>query len=173
MLIFVRFCVLTTLSVCLLGCGGSMGRVEGTVTLDGTAVKGAYVQFQPEDGSRPSVSFTDDAGRYELLHTADVKGAVVGKHRVSITTRSEGEDPATGKNVVVKEKIPAKYNLKSELVKEVTSGSNVIDFQLDSKGEIIDSGTAPKRPPASGTGCDGGGEDGDEYVEEESTEGSR
>ena len=41
----------------------------------------------------------------------------------------------------VKEKVPAKYNAKSELSREVKAGKNQIDFELDAKGEVVQPAT--------------------------------
>lgn len=51
-----------------------------------------------------------------------------------ISTFQEG-DPGQGTERVP-EKLPAKYNTKTELTKTVEPGSNVIDFKLDSKGDV-------------------------------------
>ena len=57
--------------------------------------------------------------------------ALVGKHRVAISTYREVTIDATGKEVAaVKEILPANYNAKTELDTEVNSGSNVIDWAL-------------------------------------------
>jgi hypothetical protein len=142
------------LGILLLGCsGGDIGKVKGQVTLDGQPLPGALVVFQPEDGSRPSTGRTDDAGKYELLYSREVKGAKVGKHKVSITTGSES-DGEKGKPEVVVEKVPAKYNVKSELVREVKPGTNEIDFALDSKGERFGPGVPPPKKSADGCGFD-------------------
>ena len=111
-----------------------LGWVSGTVTLDGNALPGASVMFQPVvDASRPkgkgnsiagSTAFTDKSGKYTLLYVQDVQGAVVGKHIVQIT----------GQNEVGVEMVPPKYNHNSELTFEVKSGSNPpADFKLSSK----------------------------------------
>jgi hypothetical protein len=124
------------------GCGGGDGPrlapVEGTVTLDGQPLAGASVVFQPEHG-RPSVGETDDAGRYKLDYTRDKPGAMLGKHRVSISTFREADpdadDPAHRKGQP--ERVPAKYNVETTLEVEVTAGrKEPIDFPLDSKGEV-------------------------------------
>lgn len=125
-------CSLALASVLLLvGCGGGsdlpeLGEVTGVVTLDGQPVSGAQVQFIPQSG-RPSSGETDASGKYELHYTADVAGAVLGSHTVKINTAVDGrDDPST-------EKIPARYNSKSELTEEVKSGVNEINFDLKSK----------------------------------------
>ncbi len=120
----------------LYGCGSSgpsLGQVEGTVTLDGSPVDGATVCFSPEAGGRSSLAITDDAGKYELEFGAGEPGALVGKHKVTITTFEEGEVDDGGQLVGnVPEEIPSQYNKESTLVKEVVSGSQTIDFKLTS-----------------------------------------
>jgi len=122
--------------VCL-GCGGGpgvdVGTVEGTVTLDGAPLPDATVTFQPQ-GGRASIGITDASGHYELIFSRDAKGAVLGKHTVSITTLQEGD--ADEGVEAVPEKVPAKYNSKTELTKDVVAGKNEFDFELSSEGEI-------------------------------------
>ncbi len=118
----------------VLGCGGSsdMGRVKGVVTLDGQPVADATVEFTPEGEGRPSTGMTDANGHYELAYSAKVNGAEIGRHNVKITTGGMKPDES-GNLVKVPETIPAKYNKKSELFVEVTSGGNSHDFPLQSQ----------------------------------------
>ncbi|MFH1265855.1 MAG: carboxypeptidase-like regulatory domain-containing protein [Planctomycetota bacterium] len=107
------------------GCGGAgdrpeLGQVVGTVTLDGNALAGATVTFQPKQG-KSSRGLTDAQGHYELIYLRDIKGAAIGPHKVMITTATEG---------ALQEKLPARYHRESELNKEVKVGPNTIDFPL-------------------------------------------
>jgi hypothetical protein len=136
--------------VCLaIGCSGEkvprLGRVTGTVTLDGTPVPDASVIFDAaQPGESPSLGKTDASGTYELYYSRGHKGATIGEHPVYISTYQgkTDENPQAKK-----ETIPAKYNGKSELKKEVKRGSNKIDFDLKSGGEIIqpDEDEQPKK----------------------------
>ena len=129
------------------GCGGGdLGTVEGRVTLDGQPLAGAVVRFLPKDGSRPSEAVTDEQGHYELRFTEERYGALVGEHRVQVSTYGEDEDEQ-GKPVIVPEKVPMKYNIHSELFKKVEPGSNEIDLPLDSKGPIYDPAKEPQEDP--------------------------
>lgn len=151
------FAFLLCLSMTI-GCGESgpsLGKVTGKVTLDGKPVANAIVSFVPEDGRRASSATTNADGIYNLAYISQ-EGAVIGKHKVSVTSTPEAttqtmedipsDDPRyaemmqsrqsdynTGK---VKEKIPASYNSKTELVYEVKSGSNTIDLPLTSDGKV-------------------------------------
>ena len=119
----------------LTGCGGGdLGQVTGTITLDNQPLADATVQFEPIQGGRWSAARTDASGKYELVYTRQQMGAEFGEHLVKITTAQELVD---GDNVTeVAERVPAKYNASSELRATVKEGKQVIDFPLDSQGEI-------------------------------------
>ena len=143
------------LCVSTLGCGDggpSLGKVTGKVTMDGQPLPNSLVTFVPEAGGTASTGITDSEGKYQLGHVGR-HGAVVGKHKVSVTTiqpvadapvSMSSDDPeyakqggaaaykqAAKKNV---EKIPERYNKTTTLQKEVTPGENVIDLELTTKG---------------------------------------
>ena len=125
-------CVLVLASVLMLaGCGGNsdlpdLGTVEGVVTLDGQPLSGAQVTFSPASG-RPSSGETGSDGSYQLQFTTDEDGAIVGSHTVKIATAVDGrDDPST-------ERVPPRYNSKTELTAEVKAGKNKFDFELSSK----------------------------------------
>ncbi|WP_254511684.1 carboxypeptidase-like regulatory domain-containing protein [Anatilimnocola floriformis] len=108
-----------------LGCNSQFGDVTGKVTLDGAPLVGATVEFSPEGGS-PAYGLTDEAGKYKLQWTAEQSGAQLGKHRVRITSFNEAKPR-------IKERVPLKYNRKSELTAEVSRGRQNFDFELVSK----------------------------------------
>ncbi|WP_417380172.1 hypothetical protein [Gimesia sp.] len=118
------------------GCGGGggsdqpdLGTVTGVVTMDGQPLANVVVTFSPENG-RPSIARTDESGNYELGYTAEAKGAVIGKHSVSIATPQENPTPP---GEVYKDPVPSKYNTKTTLSADVKAGANNFDFQLESK----------------------------------------
>lgn len=146
-----------TLSVCLCfafgsfllaGCGGSsdapeMGYVTGTVKMDGKPLKNALVTFRPQDHetARQSVGTTDDNGEYELKYSLRETGVMLGNHQVTISTAGMGggEYGENGGQQGTGEKVPAQYNVKTELTAVVEPGSQTIDFvDLKSEGEIIE-----------------------------------
>lgn len=129
------FCVL---AVCLMvvyghngGGGPKLGKVAGTIKLDGEPLPGATVEFQPiaAEGS-PSTAVTGTDGRYELMFLAGKPGAMVGKHKVRITTYQQLSSQDPGGPGEVPEKLPPQYNSETTLEKEVNSGRNTIDFDL-------------------------------------------
>jgi hypothetical protein len=111
--------------------------VSGTVKLNGKTFPNAHVTFEPfaQQGKRgPSSSGTTGAdGRYTLTTIDGEKGAVVGKHRVSIISAaslpgpgasSDEDDPKRPKEV-----FPPKYNTQSDITREVPpDGSDTMDF---------------------------------------------
>lgn len=135
------------LSVALLGflagCSNNIAPVAGRVTLDNKPLPNATVIFMPDatvknpgQGSRAK---TNANGEFTLLQmTNDVKGAVIGKHAVSITAY-EGDDTAVpsssglDKNVFRPSIVPERYNSKTELTFEVPpGGSTSANFDLKS-----------------------------------------
>jgi len=137
----------------LVGCGDSgppLAPVKGKVTLYGKPYTKGLVVFTPEGGGPTGSSPTDVNGDYELW-SGGKKGATIGKHKISVTTimepvkevappgQTSSDDPgytAFGgaaeykKAEETKEPIPAKFNSKSELSKDVSSGQNTIDLEL-------------------------------------------
>ena len=107
------------------GCsrGPQVGQVEGTVTVDGEPVAGLKVFYYPPTG-RPSRTVTDAQGHYRLKWKPDVGGALVGQHKVVISTITEQDRV---------EHLPARYNSETELTADVKAGDNIIDFPLKSK----------------------------------------
>jgi hypothetical protein len=117
----------------LAGCGpDNVGRVSGTVTLDGQPLEGAYVEFQPVAGNAPSGGITDALGQYTLRYTRDIEGAEIGEHKVRITTASGGDPDAEPPKPAVPEKVPPQYNKNTDLTAKVESGSNTLNFDLQS-----------------------------------------
>lgn len=109
------------------GCGRRdlppLGRVRGTVTLDGKPLSGVIVTFQPEKG-RPAVANTDANGNYDVVYSGGVKGANVGFNTVRVFW-PDGEKGTAA--------IPDKYNAKTTLKFEVKPGNNTFDLKLESK----------------------------------------
>jgi len=136
------------LTLTVVGCGTSGPRlapVTGKVTLDGQPVANAVVTFTPAGGGIASSGITNENGEYQLV-CQQGRGAVIGQHKVSVRSQPPVQDSASqvssddpsyqyggqdsSKAPAFVEKIPARYNTNSELVREVKSGSNVIDLEL-------------------------------------------
>ena len=116
-----------------LGCGsGKFAPVSGTVTMNGKPLAGALVIFSPIakegsiDAGPGSSGKTNDKGEYTLTSDTGRTGALVGKHRVSIslmnqgTGESESDDRRRPGQLV--NQVPVKYNGKTELTYKVPAG---------------------------------------------------
>jgi len=125
-----------------LGCGsGKFAPVSGTVTMNGQPLAGALVMFAPIakegsiDAGPGSSGKTNEKGEYTLTSDTGRTGAVVGKHRVSVSlmgpstgTGDERRRPGTPVN-----QVPVRYNGKTELTYEVPAGgTGKADFTLKS-----------------------------------------
>ena len=148
-------CVVACSLMCLvcIGCGPDgpeLGTVTGQVTMDGQPLTNGLITFTPEAGGRSSIGKTDANGQYTLIWV-EREGAEIGSHKVSVTTIKEAAaveemgsdsdayaqqamgDTSAYDQAEVTEPIPARYNVSTELVEEVTSGSNTIDLKLTSE----------------------------------------
>ncbi|MBL8638666.1 MAG: hypothetical protein JNN09_09280, partial [Alphaproteobacteria bacterium] len=83
-----------------LGCGkptmrDGFAEAYGTVTLDGQPLAGAHVTFENEKGT--SFALADSSGNYEAEYSRTLKGAALGKNRISISTSvaTPNDDPST------------------------------------------------------------------------------
>ena len=133
----------------LLGCGGVDGpplaTVTGTVTLDGKPVKGALLEFVPQQpGGSTAWGGTDENGQYEMLFGQSREGAVVGRSLVRIT--SDDRVSVGGQAYERTEVFPPRYNTQSDQYVDVVDGENVFDFKCES-GEF-----QPRQPRGSSGG---------------------
>jgi len=106
-----------------------LAQVSGTVTLDGKALAGAAVSFEPGAAGAILKGRTDPKGRYELSSgpRGEAKGAAPGLYTVRIKTK-----PQRGKEADFTP-LPAVYNEQSALRAQTTAGMNTLDFNLSSK----------------------------------------
>jgi hypothetical protein len=118
------------------GCGGNRASVGGTVTYDGQPVDGGRIHFIPqgEPAGRPAVHATIEQGKYYLPAS---EGPEFGTHRVEIVWHKKpggkplgkpGDPGFTTDDLV--QTLPAVYNSKSTLSRDVQGGSNTFDFAL-------------------------------------------
>ena len=122
----------------LSGCGESgpqLVQVSGVITLDGTPVPQLGVQFSPAfEKASPAYGVTDADGRYQLLYSADRKGAMPGTYIVELQALEPQFDEAGNRVGPPPVKLPKKYDSSGSLSAEVNSGeSNTVNFELTSK----------------------------------------
>ena len=131
--VIARLSLLGVIGLC--GCGGSdhpeVGHVTGVVTVDGKPLNNAIVNFTPQTAGRASTGLTDEEGRYELLYTADVSGAVIGAHNVTLELIQEDDaesDAEEGSDGAATGLPPQATD--GSIVKEVAAGNNTLDIEL-------------------------------------------
>ncbi len=136
---------IAVVAVAVCGCSGSeypLANVSGVVALDGQPLEGAKLVFSPKgDSENPypgpkSIGKTDAEGRFQLITRDGDSGAVVGNHRVRITTLLQAGDPDNpfAAITVTPEKVPTYYTAKSMLDTEVPAeGLDTLRFDLKSK----------------------------------------
>jgi hypothetical protein len=118
-----------------LGCGSpKFVPVSGKVTLNGKALPGATVSFEPlgaddSPSSLPgSVGKTNAEGAFTLKAVGGQGGAVPGKHRVRIVVAGDGDQRPTRGSV---KPLPSHYNSDSKLTYVVPAkGASDANFEL-------------------------------------------
>jgi len=148
----IRWCpvIILTATIAAAGCGSQpfdLAPVSGRVTLDGQPVADAKVLLLPANRKQPvagpaSVGVTDQDGQYvmQTTGTSPRQGAVVGLHRVIISTldtKPDPNDPGGESEIVIrKETIPPPYSdpRKTPLVLEVPStGRADANFEIQTR----------------------------------------
>ncbi|HEX5102663.1 MAG TPA: hypothetical protein VFV87_02560 [Pirellulaceae bacterium] len=130
--------LLAPLVAVVLGCGQSADvvPVSGVVTLGGRPLAGASVTFQPIQGSTDShagasgsAGRTDADGRYELrLIATGASGAIIGKHRVTITTAEASPD--NDAKLASGERVPKEWRDGSTTFDVLAEGTTRADFAI-------------------------------------------
>jgi hypothetical protein len=122
---------LATVLLSITGCSGryepsasDLGRVTGTVTLDGEPVPNAILMLRPDaEGAHQSIARADDKGFYKAMYYTDLEGVQVGPCTVIVTF---GMDLSRGV-------VPPKYSSESELKFEVMPGDNTYNVEMTSR----------------------------------------
>ncbi|WP_339612583.1 hypothetical protein [uncultured Rubinisphaera sp.] len=118
----------------LLGCGGGsddtpeLGKVSGTIKIDGKELPDVAVTFSPVAGGRASTGVTDSSGFYELYFNSTTKGAIIGKHNVFVSGSVDHDvnDP-NAPMVPPAGNVPKDYS-NIEKQEDVKAGSNTINL---------------------------------------------
>jgi hypothetical protein len=150
------------LPVLATGCGGGGGYtaapVSGVVTLNGAPLAGASIVFQPTatgNPGPPSSAETDTDGTFTLYFTDGKEGAVVGQHKVYITTRKMKPSPENSdiEVEIAAEQVPLKYRSEPPSFDVPRGGTDAAKFEL--AGVAPASGAAAAGGQANQAGGDG------------------
>ncbi len=124
-------CALAALTLLATGCNSKrLNEVTGKVTLDGKAVPGLEVRFEPKDPSigTTAIGYTQADGTYKLHYPGDKTGSPAGEYTVSISGGEGG-----GVDGAPPVRVAPKYNSETELSATVNPGPNTINFEVTSK----------------------------------------
>ncbi|OWK46803.1 hypothetical protein [Fimbriiglobus ruber] len=135
------------LAVSFAGCSGrpAVGKVKGTVTLDGKPLPRGSITFETT-GQRPAMGTIENGEIIAVTLYDPGDGAVVGPNKVGIVSTDEvygpsgipnpGEkEPPKAKMIVYSSAVPKQYNDPgtSQLTVDIKKGENVVEFKLVSK----------------------------------------
>jgi hypothetical protein len=128
--------VLTVLCACA-GCARNP-RIEGSVTLDGVPVDGGAISFFQGTGPGSDKGNAAIVGGKYVIEGERARNLTPGSYRVEIywlqKANADPNSPNADKGAAVKQLIPKKYNgPDSTLTREITQGTNKLDFDLASK----------------------------------------
>ena len=138
-----RILIIAALLPATSGCGRSgpdyaaldLAAVHGRVTLDGTCLENALVLFESDDGAF-SFALTDRRGDYQMMFNSEKPGVTKGTKTVRIWSSravpgmSEATGGANGLGRARPERVPARYNDRSELEAKVENDAEQFDFDL-------------------------------------------
>jgi len=102
-----------------------LGKVSGTIKMDGQPLSQAKITFEPIFKNRTerygsnAVGYADADGYYELMYSLPhrIYGAVIGDNRVTIESNGTVY-------------VPPRYNIQSEVVREVKASNDPMNFDL-------------------------------------------
>ena len=121
----------------LAGCGreANLGRVTGTVTVDGQVpAEGASITFFPSDGKSASAGDLIKNGKYSALVPVGTARVEIRVPRPVKTAKGKpGAGPGGPGADKIEESLPARFNDQSELTFEVKPGANEKDWPLKTK----------------------------------------
>jgi hypothetical protein len=120
------------MAACLAGCGKQNGllEVQGAVSYKNQPVQKGTISFLPADGNAPTAAGIITDGRFAVKVAPGKKQVKIESFKVVGRRHLHAEDPKSPMIDVREQLLPDRYNKKTELVREVTSGG-VCDFTLE------------------------------------------
>ena len=132
LLIRASFAGAVALVAALAGCGGGkpQAQVTGTVTLDGKPLDTGVIHFYPQsDEGGPSASADIKGGQYQLQTGVGPMKVVINANQV-VGKRKMYNTPDSPVVEDIRDVLPERYNMKSELKANLTPGPNGVNFDL-------------------------------------------
>lgn len=131
------YILVVTLLLFAIGCGSEnkLGRVpvSGKILLDGQPLDHGTILFAPEQRNGVSTGAPIEAGAYAI---PEQQGLTPGSYAVRIYAADEEADAVApevpGPGIKTQpERIPAKYNMRSDLKVQVAESDKTVTFDLD------------------------------------------
>jgi hypothetical protein len=126
--------LLAILCLVAAGCSGAPdgALVCGSVTLDGQPLDDGTIRFVPKDGQSTTAGGVVKNGNFELtLPIADYRVEIVSTKILGGAGKASKHDLSSNPTVI--QRIPDKYNTKSQLVLEAKAGVHQPQFELLSR----------------------------------------
>jgi hypothetical protein len=123
---------LITAAAVLPGCGPSTATVSGDVTIDGKPLDNGVISYTPADGAGVPVTGDVVNGKYRLQTTPGAKWVQISAP-VVVGQRKEYNGPNAPLVDIREERLPERYNAKTELKTELKAGGNVKDWSVEGK----------------------------------------
>jgi hypothetical protein len=125
----------SSIAVCLFfaGCGSRNGLTEigGAASYDGQPIRSGTINFLPADGNSPTAAGVITDGKYALKVAPGKKKVQIEAFKIVGRRHLHPNDSKSPMVDVQEQILPERYNAKSELTCEVTSGVRVYDFALE------------------------------------------
>jgi hypothetical protein len=121
------------LIACLAGCGRRDGltSISGTIAYDGQPVKKGTVTFVPADGNGPTAAAPIVDGKYSVKILPGRKLVRIEAFKVTGTRRYSRGNPNSPMVDMQEQILPARFNTKSKLTREIAPTESVYDFALE------------------------------------------
>jgi hypothetical protein len=126
------FLALVMATAVLPGCGAPTATVSGEVTVDGQPLDKGVISYVPAEGAGAAATAEVAKGKYHLQTTPGAKWVQVSAP-VVVGQRKEYNSPNAPLVDVSGERLPERYNAKTELKFELKPGANVKDWSVEGK----------------------------------------
>jgi hypothetical protein len=114
------------------GCAAAKTTIQGEVTLDNEPLQEGLITYVPVDGKTPNAATKIKDGKYRL--DANPGAMRVQINSSLVTGKRKAYDSADSPLIdVLGERVPERYNDKTELTADVKKGENVFNWKLSSK----------------------------------------
>lgn len=120
------------LAMAVAGCIPREVRVAGRVDLDGVPMDQGVIAFVAADGKVPPVTAKVRDGWYETRVLPGWKRVQISAPRV-VAVQKLADDPDAPTAEVTEERVPDRYNTRTELEAEVPAGGATLDFSVDGR----------------------------------------